>query len=202
MKSLLKAATASVALLFATAVPVVSAQAQAIEPARVVVVDMNRVFATSAAGQDAQRQLNAQSDRLQNQLKTLQAQFQKEEEALAKKRSVIAEDAFQQEVGQFRARAARAQSDLERQQNDLRRAAAFVNDQIMRGLRPIVQEVMTQRQANIVVDASQVFLNTPALDVTATVIERLNQRLPKVSTTPPPATPAATQAPAAPAPRR
>jgi Skp family chaperone for outer membrane proteins len=193
MKQLLTRAALATTLALATISP---AFAQAVDPARILIVDLQRVFAQSAAGQDAQRQLKTQEDQLNTRFKTLQDQFRKEEEALAKQRSVVDENAFRTRVQEFQTRANRAETDLNTRQQELRRSAAWVNQQILTGVNPILQELLQQRGANIITDRQQVLIAAPALDVTQTVIERLNTRLPKVSITPP-AQPAAGAAPAA-----
>ena len=50
---------------------------------------------------------------------------------------------------------------------------------------------MTARGANIVIERGNVVLAAPSVDVTATVIQKLNAKLPRVSITAPASTPAA-----------
>jgi outer membrane protein len=199
------------AVLAQTAAPAAPAApqpaAQPVDTARVLIINTQRIFDESAAGQDAQRQLTQQRERLEARVKTLQEQFKKESEALEKKRGIIAQEALQKEAADFEARASRADADVNKEQNDLRNAAAFVQKQIVDGIRPIVADLMLQRGANIALDRGQTFLNlaSDSLDITNIIIQRLNQSLPKVSTTPPaasaaPATPAAPKP--APAPKR
>jgi outer membrane protein len=189
IKSSVRAAVIGLALLSASAPAV--AQAQAATPTAILVVDVNRVFAESAAGQDANRQLKAQGDALQARFNQLKTQFGTEEEALRKQQGQIAQEALQQRVNDLVTRQNKANEEIGGKRQALERALQAANQQILSSLRPIIETLMAERSAQMVLDR-QVTLNiAPSLDVTTVVIQRLNAKLPKVSVAVPPAPAAA-----------
>ena len=107
-------------------------------------------------------------------------------------------DAFGTRVDQFRARQASMVRDMEYTQQ------MTLND-FNTQITPIVREVMTARNAGIVLDSQAALLSLPAYDATDDVVQRLNQRLRTMTVTRQSAPaqqqgPAAAAAPAVPAP--
>lgn len=193
IKTPIRAALMGLALAAAAAPAAVNAQAAT--PTAILVVDVNRVFAESAAGQDANRQLKAQGDALQARFNQLKTQFTNEEEALRKQQGQIAQEALQQRVNDLVGRQTKANEEIGGKRQALERALQGANQQILSNLKPIIDQLMAERSAQMVLDR-QVTLNiAPSLDVTTVVIQRLNAKLPRVTVTVPP-TPA--PAPAAP----
>lgn len=183
----IRAALLGVALLGLSA-PAVQAQSAS----GILVVDINRVFAESSAGQDANRQLKAQGDSLQARVNQLQTQFKTEEDTLRKQKDSIAPEAFQQKVNEFVGRRGKAEEEVNQKQQSIQRAAAGVRQTIETNLSPIFQQLLTERSAQIVIAKEIVLANAAPLDVTSVVIQRLNTKLPKVNVQ-------VTAAPAAPA---
>ena len=82
-------------------------------------------------------------------------------------------------------------------EQNLRSTSAHVVQQINVRLNPIINQVMTQRGANLALDVSATLAHNNALNVTTDVLNALNQQLPSVNVTPLPQQPG--QQPPAPA---
>lgn len=145
-----------------------------------VVINYQRVAAESVLGRDLQAKIAA-----------LRQQFQSEAQALAPEQQSLEQEAarlatttrnLSQE--QIRANAAVQQYAQRRQQLDAR-AAALRGDmectQLIslrdfdRQVAPVVNQVMTSRGAGIVIDSSNTTSFDPNFDITATVIQALDQ---------------------------
>ena len=183
MKNLMKAAF--FATVLATAAMPTAVLAQAAGP--ILVVDMERVGAESAAGKSGQTGLQAKLTSLQSRAQTLGTQFQKEEADLVKARdtNAIAPAALQTKVKDLQARQATAQNEIDGRRNDFQRSQNFVRQQIFNGVAPIIQALLREKGAQIVIARDAAMAFNPTLDVTGEVISRLNRSLPAVSTTPP-----------------
>jgi outer membrane protein len=190
MKTLLKTLATAVAFTGMATVLSAPAFAQAIEPARVMIVDVARIKNDSAAGKDAGLQLTTKRNALQAKAKTINDQFTKEAEALRGQQSVMDQAGFEAKVNDFEKRRQAIAGDLAKQEQDLQRSYQFVNVKIEEAMYPIIKEVMTQRNATIVLDTSQTLMIVGSNDVSTTVMERLNAKLPKLATIIPPAAPA------------
>ena len=77
-----------------------------------------------------------------------------------------------------------AQQELARMEQNLRSTQANVIQQINTRLNPIINQVMTQRGANLAVDVGATLAHSGALNVTDQVLQQLNARLPSVTVAP------------------
>lgn len=188
MKTIFKAAAlAALALGTTTALPTTAfAQAAAAQSA-IIVVDMDRVGTDSAAGKSGQTQLKAKVDSLQARGKSLAEQLRSEEETLLKARqaNTMAPEAFQAKVKDLQTKQNNARTELGNRENELQRSQAAVRQQIFNAVGPIIQAVMRERGASIVLTRDAALAVAPTLDVTAEVIRRLDAALPRVNATAP-----------------
>lgn len=174
--------TLATVLMLATTGPVM---AQVVEGAKIITVDRQRILEQSAAGQDGTRQLKAQIDALQATVANFQDKFKKEEEALVKQKGLLQDDEFKKRVQDVQRREQAAEEEVNQKRTEIQRSQQYVLNQINAQILPVVQELMTARGANLVVDRGSIVVGSPALDVTAVVIDKLNVKLPRVSVTPP-----------------
>ena len=192
MKTIFKAAAlAALALGTATALPTAAFAQAAAAQTSIIVVDMDRVGADSAAGKSGQTQLKAKVDSLQARGKSLADQLRSEEETLLKARqaNTMAPEAFQAKVKDLQTKQNNARTELGNRENELQRSQAAVRQQIFNAVGPIIQAVMRERGASIVLTRDAALAVAPTLDVTADVIRRLDAALPRVNATAPAAAP-------------
>jgi len=187
MKMITRAVIAG-ALAF-TALPTV-ALAQAAPP--VVVVDMGRIAAESAASKSAEPQLKAKFESVQARAKTLGDQFRGEYESLQKAQPSMAKEAFQAKAKELQERQVAAENEVRGKEQDYGRSVQYVRQQILEAVNPIITAVMREKGASIALDRDVTLATAASLDVTNEVMTRLNAALPRVNVNPPaaPATPA------------
>jgi outer membrane protein len=194
MKTLIKTVAMSFALTGAltglATVMSAPAFAQAIEPARIMIVDVAAIKNECTAGKDAGVQLTAKRNALQDRTKSLTDQFAKEADALRGQQGVMDQAGFEAKAADFDKRRQAAGQDVAKQEQDLQRSYQYVNGKIEEAMYPIIKELMTQRNATIVMDTTQTLMIVGSNDVSKTVIERLNVKLPKLASIIPPAAPA------------
>ena len=165
-----------------------TALAQRTPGAVIVVVDTDRVFRECTACRAAQTQLQAQVTSAQQRATQLQTPLQTEgtaiQNAVRALNGKAPDAALQTRIRNFQTQETAAQTELGNRQNTIRSTQAHVNQQIGTRLGPIINTVMANRNANIVVDKQSTLANAPALDVTTEVLAALNAALPSVSVTP------------------
>jgi outer membrane protein len=156
---------------------------------RVIVIDRNAILRLSAAGQamltdiDA---LNTASDReFQAQADTLQREAGELQQQLA----ILAPDIRAQREQEFRNRQTALQNRVTNRQQQIQNGFAIAGQQLDQALAPILQAIMQERGANLLLDRNAVILATIDVDVTPAAIERLDAALPtldvQLSDTPP-----------------
>lgn len=163
-----------------------AAMAWEASPAKVVIVDMQRVYTDCTACKSAQTALQAQAGQLQQRAQQLSQPLQTEAEAIQKvTNGKEPDEALQARIRALQAKEADANRELQERQRGFERNRAYVAEQIEAKVNPIIQQIMQQRGANIVMDRNAAVMSTEAVDVTGAVLAQLNTQLPSVNTTAP-----------------
>ena len=173
-------------LLGFTAVILFSASAFA--QSTILVVDTTRVMRDSDVGKHIQRQLEtigksmeseakAKASPLESKGKSLEAQLKGKTRA-----SLQTDTALQAQLKSFQADKQAVQVDLAYKQKELQITEAKAVQKVQDRLRTILKDIVTERNADVVLERSLVIYGDPA-DVTDTVISRLNGQLKTVPVT-------------------
>jgi outer membrane protein len=157
--------------------------AQAVPSATIIIVDMEEVINTSAAGKGAQTQLQAQASALQARAQQLDAGFRAENDALNKaaESKTMTQPVLEAKAGDLQKRVQAAQVEMSNKQRQFAMNQQYVGKQISDAVQPIITEVMKEKNAMIALDQGSTIQASNALDVTAVVLQRLNAKLPSVS---------------------
>ncbi|MDB5684608.1 MAG: outer rane family protein [Sphingomonas bacterium] len=201
MKMLLKSAGLALTIAAASVPSAVFAQAAA----PTLTVDVQRLFADSAAAKSAQAQiktkyegnLNAAVTSYNTATTTLNTQV--EAARKVQKPDGTVPPANQKAVGDAQNAYNAAGERLEGMQQEVNAVSRYVQSQILRGAGPVIEQVRNERRASMVLPKGSVLASDPAGDVTSVVIQRLDQSLKTVSITLPQQPAGAAPAAAAPA---
>lgn len=189
MKKFLTGAAVALSLaLPATAI------AQRAPAATVVVVDTDRVYRECTACRAAQAQLQTLITQMQQREQALgqpiQTELQSLQQAAQAARSqtgaarTTAEQQIQQRAQRLEQQQGTARQELGRMEQNIRSTQAHVIQQINQRLNPIINQVMTQRGANLALDVNATLAHAGAINVTEPVLTALNGQLPSVNVTP------------------
>ena len=184
--------SAAIAAILALASP---AAAQRVPAANVAVVDTARVTAECTACKTASTALQGQVAALRTRQQQLTASLQGEGTSIQTAVNALAgkqpDAALTARVRAFQTKQDAANQELGRQEQQIKRNQQYVLQQISAKLGPVIDRVMVNRGANLVIDAGASLKTSPALDVTNEVLAGLNAALPSVATIAPaaPATP-------------
>lgn len=162
-------------------------------PAAVVLImDRSSVLSQSAVGKDMGVQMQALFKKMQADFAPEDKQLQTDVQTFQTQAAALTPEARQKKVADIEARRAAFQKKVEARQAAVQMGAVNARGQIEKAISPILEAVMRERGANLLVDRGLVVIGSPSLDVTSLVIQRLNAALPKVTITPvaPPAAPA------------
>ena len=166
------------------------AQAQRLPAAVIAVVDTGRIYRECTACRAAQVQLQSQVTALQSRQQTLTNQLRTEGQAIQTAINALPNKqpnaAVRTRIQAFQTREQQANQELARSQQRIQSTQSNVLRQINERLGPIVNQVMAARGASVVLDTEATLSHSPAINVTADVLARLNSVLPSVSVTPGP----------------
>ncbi len=164
--------------------PAVSAK---LPPVIAAVVDVQRILQESSAAKAVQQQLESQRSRFQAQIESEENELRKAEDELSKSRDQMTPAIYSDREQQLRQRFLKVERNVEERRKILDQVFTDSMNAVRASLLDIVDKVAHEHGANLVIVKQQTLWAEPTLDVTSEVLERLNQKLPKVNVALPPA---------------
>jgi Skp family chaperone for outer membrane proteins len=155
--------------------------AQPTPPTKLVVIDKVAIMQASKVGQDVARQVQAIAKQAQTDLTAQGRAIQEEERVAVQQSAILAPDAKAKRMAGIEAKKRGLQASAQKKDEQIKAGFFQARQQMEQALGPIVQEVVKEEGANIVVDKQAVvFATASSFDITQKVIDRLNQKLPTI----------------------
>jgi len=155
-------------------------------PASVVaVVDVQFILQEDAASKSIQKQLEAQRETYQNEISKQEDRLRAAEQELNRQRSIVSPDEFAQQRREFEQQVADVQRTVQARKRVVDQAFNESMTKVRDAVLQIVTEVAGEQKATLVLAKQQVVLAEKSLDLTSTVLERVNKKLPSVPVTVP-----------------
>jgi Skp family chaperone for outer membrane proteins len=184
----------------AATTPAKPAAATGKAPAAIILfLDRGTVLRQSAVGKDMYAQVEAMAKKMETEFAPENKKLQADVQALQQQAAVLSQDVRNQKIKELEARRTAFQKKVSDRQAAIQNGLAVARQQVEKALGPILEKIMVERSANLLLDRGLVVLGATDLDVTAVVVQRLNTSLPKVTVTPVAPKPTAAK-PAAPKP--
>jgi Skp family chaperone for outer membrane proteins len=153
-----------------------------IAPVAVAVVDVQALLQQSLAAQSIQRQLESERERFQTQIQQQQEQLKATEQQLATQRTAMTPDAFDARRKDFERQVQEFQGKLDGRKQALDKAFSESMNQLRDNMLSVVQQVAAERGVTLVLPTQAIlYLADKSLDITETVLQRLNTKLPQVA---------------------
>ncbi|WP_249035364.1 OmpH family outer membrane protein [Pseudemcibacter aquimaris] len=173
MKYILATVFAFTAVAFST-----TSNAQAIPEAKIAVVDNRLISSNAAVAIDINRQVAKIQADMQTEMQTKGNALRTEEEELKGQSAIMPQEAYNQKVAEFQQKAVAYQREVQLKSRQLEVAIATANTEVERALKPILQKILQETGATILLEKAFVLEQAPGLDVTTRVIEELDLAMP------------------------
>lgn len=147
----------------------------------VCVLYNQQVVVQSAAGQAVAARMQQLATEVEGELAPYATTLQSEAQALQAGASTIPADQLQQRRAALQQRAQEAQQLEQTRTNELRYTLARQRETIANTMEPIMVAVYQERGCSILIERENAYIVNPAMDITPTVIERVNAQLPTLS---------------------
>jgi outer membrane protein len=158
--------------------------ASADEGNAIAVVNIGQVMRESTAAKMVREQLESKYKGFQADISKKQESLQKEDQELGKKKSVLSKEAFEEKASEFRKKVTEAQKDAQTKKVMFDNASARSSEEIQKAVTGIVAELAKEKGFVLAVSSenptSQILYADSKLDISAEVIKRLNDKLPKL----------------------
>ncbi len=164
----------------AHAAPAPAPQQANVPAPKILVIDRQALLQRSKVGQDIERQVQNLTKSAEAELKGEGESLRKERQTLDQQVAILAPDVRQQKLKAFDAKAGAFQKKVQTRQIQIKYGVALAQRQVENAAGPIVQALMQERGANLLIDRQAIVFGAPGLDVTQAAIQRLDQKLPSV----------------------
>lgn len=172
------------ALIVALTAAVIAMAAPANAQTNVLIMNEERIIAESQVGQHIATRMQAIRAEMDAELQALLTPIQEESDRLNAETASLTPEAIQarpdlmQRIQALNAQAQQAEALRQRLAQELQATQRQAMRPVLEALQAVLQEVVAERGAQILIDRSAVVYADPSIDVSDSVIERLNQRLP------------------------
>lgn len=161
-------------------------------PVKVVVLDKVAIMQFSKVGQDIARQVQGYMNQAKKDLTAQGNALRNEERTLQQQVAILAPDVKQKRIAAFQDKAKGLESQAQKKDAQIKAGFFQARQAMEKALGPILQQVVKERGANLVIDKQAVVMATSGgFDITGDVINRLNQAMPSykvnLNAPPPPA---------------
>ena len=176
-------------LLLVTMAPAQAQTAAATAPAAspklpaavIAVVDIQKILSESVAAKGVRDQLATRRDAYQRQVTADEQKLRDAEQALVKERATLKPEDFAKKRQAFEEQVKQVQQRVQERARILDTAFNKALGTIRQNLGQVVAEAAEAKGATVVLDKGQVVVVESSLDLTASVLETLNKKLPKVA---------------------
>ena len=147
---------------------------------KIVVLDRAAIMTFSKAGQDIAKQMQAYSNQAKNELAARGKALQNDGRNLQQQVAILAPDLKAKKLADFQAREQALQGEVQKKDEQMRTAFAQARQTMEAKLGPILQQLVKERCANLVLDKQAVVFAPSAggFDITGDAIKRLDQQMP------------------------
>lgn len=150
---------------------------------KIAVVDVQQIVRNSLAAKDIAAQMEKKRLAYQSEITKQEEDLKKKDQDLSKQRGVLAPDAFDQKVKEFKTQAAEVQRTVQQRRSELDHAYGNALAVIQKGVYDIISKLSEERGFAIAIPTSQILFAKKDLDISDEVLKRLNVQLPKVTVT-------------------
>lgn len=162
----------------ATAAP--AAASTRFAPAVVAVVDMQKLMQESTAAKSVRDQLATRRQTYQHDVQADEQKLREAEQKLGQQRSTLTAEQFTAKRRDFEEQVRQVQQRVQERAHVLDVAFNDALATIKQNLGQVVAEAASEKGASLVLDKGQVIVVESSFDITATVLDRLNQKLQRV----------------------
>jgi Skp family chaperone for outer membrane proteins len=151
------------------------------QAANIAVVNIPAILKDAKAANAVRDQLKLKQKSFQEELDRKEAELRKEDQELAKQRSVLSQEAFEAKYREFRQKAGTAQQEVRAKRVKLDKGFAEAMETIQKKVTDIVTQISKEKGYDLAMSKAQVFYAGADQDITAEVLKRLDQQMPNLN---------------------
>ena len=147
---------------------------------KVVYIDMNRILNESKVGIFVEKELTKIHNAKLDNFKQIEEKLKKEEIGLISKRNIMAREDFDKKVKVLNEEAQKYQDERRKWFDGITVKRNNARAEVLEYLDPILTEHFEQNQISIMLYKRNIAIGSSELDITDTIIDELNKKLPSI----------------------
>lgn len=152
-----------------------------IPPVSMAVLDLEYILRESMAGRSLTEQYQRQAQAIDAEFKKREQDIRTAGAELDRQRGTLSPETAAQREKDLNSRIVDFKADAETRQRQLGTAAAAAQRELEGAVGKIVQQIIAERGLNMVVQKRALVANSPDLEISGEVVQRLDRDLPKVT---------------------
>jgi outer membrane protein len=150
---------------------------------KILVINREALLRGSSAGQSIMQQVQAFTAQAQNDLRGQAQALRAQGQAFQQQAAILSGDVKAKKMKALEGEQQALQAKAQQKQNMIEGGLYAARQQLEKAAIPVLQGIIQERGANMLLDRGAVLYSPPEMDVTALAIQRLNQKLPTVKVT-------------------
>ena len=148
---------------------------------KIVVLDMKFVLNNSKAGKGAQDFLKKSYTDNQKKYNDIEKKLKKEENDLLKKKTVLSKEEYIKKTDALRKKVIEFQTQRRAAIDKMTTQRAEAREKLMKKLEPIIDTYIRENNISLVLDKKDMIGGMNDIDITSTIIEKLDKELPSLN---------------------
>tara|TARA_Y100000590_G_scaffold456484_1_gene607181 strand:+ start:540 stop:1064 length:525 start_codon:yes stop_codon:yes gene_type:complete len=145
---------------------------------KIAYLDMKYILNNSKAGKGAQDYLKKTFQDNQKKFTDQETSLKKEESDLLAKKNELSKEDYQKKTDSLRKKVIDYQSKRRSSLDKITAQRAKAREDLIKALDPIIQKYISENGISMIIDKKNVVMANTSLDITNTIIEKLNKELP------------------------
>ncbi len=163
-----------------TAAPAQPAGGSPLPTPVIMVVDPQAVLQRSKAGQAVRAEHDRYLESMQSELDANRKALKETESELMQEKAVLGQEAWQQKARAFEQRVAELNQRYQRGNLAVENSYRIAIGALTRAFDQVTEEVAAEVGCNLILPMQQVILHDPRMDLTNTIIARMDKKIPAV----------------------
>ena len=148
---------------------------------KIVYLDMKFVLNNSKAGKGAQDFLQKTFKANQKKFVDKENDLKKQEGDLIAKSNILSKDEYKKKSDELRKKVAEYQTERRKSLEKITKMRTDSRKQLIEKLQPIINSYIQENKISLLVDKKNILGGNTNLDITNTIIEKLNKELPSLN---------------------
>jgi len=153
----------------------------AIADDKIAFIDMKEILNNSKAGKGAQDYLQKIFKEGQKKYSDLETKLKEEETDLLAKKTILSKEEYKKNSDKLREKVINYQNNRRKSLDSITEKRAKARTDLLKKLTPIIEDYTKEKGILLILDKKNIIAGNPSLDLTKTIIEKLNKELPSLN---------------------